>query len=415
MAGTKIASLDPGPAKPPPTVSGPLFVPVMHGIRGLAVLTVILYHTAGAALWTPSHDVPRGLYEAAGPFAVDVLFFTTGFVLFLPVVLKGSLGSLGGFAIRRFARIGPPYYVCLLLVVVLFPLLSDPRLVSVSDRGLGALLIHIGFLQRELSPTNPGFIVNSPVWSLSVDIAFYLVFPLIASKYLRHPLIGLAVAITATVAWRTAFIEPHVVATSPEMLRFLIQPPLFLADFAGGMTAAWAFLRLRERGWARIHPRRMVATALGALGGLLVLAYLMGSNLPYHLGVFQEPAAVRVLVPLVLLVFVVAAALTPAWAQRPLTNRPLSWFSEISYSVYLYHYPIIFFGLFTLGIRQDGSFPWSWAALVLPSAIAIGALSYFLIELPSRDFGRRVARRYVRGERSGPASPAAESVLDNRV
>lgn len=373
------------------------------------MLAVVLYHIAGAGLWTPSGEVARGLYESAGPLAVDALFFTTGFVLFLPVVLKGGFGSLGGFAIRRFSRIAPPYYVCMVLVLLLFPLLSDQGIANASGRGLGDYLIHLSFLQRELSPTNQGFVVNAPVWSLSVDVAFYLLLPLIASTYLRHPLIGLAAAITASAMWRTAFIEPHVAASSQDMLRFLIQPPLFLADFASGMTAAWAFLGLRERE-ARIDPRLTVAATLGALAALLVLAYLGGSNLPYHLGVFQEPLAVRMLVPLALLVFVVAASLAPVWAQRPLANRPLSWFSEISYSVYLYHFPVIFFGLFTIGISRDGSFPWLWAAAVLPAAIAIGALSYFLVELPSRGYGRRVARRFARSERSEPASPAPARV-----
>jgi len=384
------------------------------------VLLVLFHHLGGAAMWVPGHDVPRALYESAGPYALDVLCFTTGFLLFLPMVLKGAFGSLRSFAIRRFTRMGPPYYVCILLILVLFPLLSDAAVARISDRGLEDILIHVTFLQRELSPGNQGFVVNSPLWSLSVDAAFYLLLPLIATTYLRHPLIGLAVMVTASATWRAVFIQPDVVdPVQADMLRFLVQPPLFLADFASGMTAAWAFVRLRERGWALVHPRLTVAAALGALAVLLVLAYIGGSKLPYHLGVFQDPGAVRMLLPLALLVFVVAASLAPAWAQRPLANRPLSWFAEISYSVYLYHYPIIFLGIFTLGISRDGNFPWLWTAVVLPATIAIGALSYFLVELPSRNFGRRVSKRFAREERTGPASPAPESALalgdSNRV
>lgn len=80
----------------------------MHGVRGLAVLTVILFHMGVGSGWAPGHALPRAMFEAAGPLAVDVLFFTTGFVLFLPVVLSGGLGSVGAFAIRRFSRIAPP-------------------------------------------------------------------------------------------------------------------------------------------------------------------------------------------------------------------------------------------------------------------------------------------------------------------
>ncbi len=400
--GPKIGRLNSGPANAP-TVSGPVFVPTLHGIRGLAVLAVVLYHVAGAGFWTPGGGVPRALYESGGPLAVDVLFFTSGFVLFLPVVCRGSFGSTRAFAIRRFARLGPPYYVCMLLVLAFFPLFSTPAIANAAERGFSDILVHISFLQRLVSPRDPGFIVNSPTWSLSIDLAFYCLLPLIASTYLRHPLAGLAIALAVSLVWRAAFIVPD--ASAPySSLDFLIQPPLFMADFASGMTAAWAFIRLKQRNWSWLSGRMPVALTAGALVGLVVLAYIGGSNLPYHLGVFQEPAAVRALLPLALLVFAVAVSLSPRWVQWPLTNRGSLWFSEISYSVFLYHFPIIFFGFFTVGISRDESLIWLWVIVVLPASIAIGTLSYFLIEQPSRRWGRRLARRLAQREYRDPVS-----------
>lgn len=86
-------SLGPTP-EAPPTVEAPLFVATMHGLRGAAVLAVVLYHIAGGTLWVPDGAIARALYEA-GFVSVYVLFFTTGFVLFLPVVLNGTVGSSG--------------------------------------------------------------------------------------------------------------------------------------------------------------------------------------------------------------------------------------------------------------------------------------------------------------------------------
>lgn len=187
----------------------------------------------------------------------------------------------------------------------------------------------------------------------------------------------------------------------------MIQPPLFMADFASGMTGAWAFVRLSDSGWPRAHPRMMVTATLGAAATLIGLAYVGGSNIPYHLGVFQEPAAVRAALPLVLAVFGVAVSLAPGWLQWPLTNRgPMYWFSEISYSVYLYPFPVIFFGFYTIGIPQVRSYLWVWAVVVLVLSIAIGALSYYSIELPARRLGRRLARRHGRARPRDPPDEA---------
>lgn len=112
------------------------------------------------------------------------------------------------------------------------------------------------------------------------------------------------------------------------------------------------------------------------------------------------------LFPLALLVFVVAVSLSPAWVQWPLTNRASLWFSEISYSVFLYHYPLIFFAIFTLGLPRDHQFPWLMGAVVLPGSIAIATLSYFLVERPARRYGRRLARRVARGGQPSPAGAA---------
>ncbi|MDQ3720800.1 MAG: acyltransferase [Actinomycetota bacterium] len=396
----------PGTTKPPPAVAGPLFVPTLHGIRGIALLLVIAFHVGGAARWTANDPIVRAFYEYAGPMALDLLFFTTGFVLFLPVVRNAGFGSVRAFAIRRFARVAPPYYVCMLLVLVLFPLLSNQAIENAADRGLDGILIHAAFLQRIVSPATQGFLVNSPVWSISVDLVFYLVLPLVASSYLRHPLAGLAIAVVASAAWRFAFLEPDAQGLY-DGLDYMIQAPLFMADFASGMTGAWAFVRLSDSGWPRAHARTMVVVTLVAATALVGLAYVGGANIPYHLGIFQEPAAVRAALPLVLAVFVVAVSLAPRWLQWPLTNRgPLYWFSEISYSVYLYHFPVIFFGFYTIGIPQVESFLWKWAVYVFVVSIAIGAVSYYVIELPSRRIGRRLARRYARGRPRDPPGKA---------
>ncbi len=381
----------------PGTAGAPGFVPTLHGIRGAAVLTIVLYHVAGGAQWEPNGSIWRPLYES-GFLAVDVLFFTTGFVLSLPILLNGTIGSLRGFAIRRWGRLAPAFYVSLVVVGLMLPLLSTPAIRQYVHLGPQYFAIHFAFLHWELISADTGFIVDRPVWTLSIDVCFYLLLPLIAAGYLRRPLLGLIAALGVSQLWRALFIQVATPPAAQDKLIWLVQFPLFLGDFASGMTAAWLFVGLRRRP-RTTSPRTFTALALGALAGLLVLSYLAGSNLPYQLGAYQEPAVIAALFPLCLIVFVLAVSRMPSRAQWPLTNRATQWFTEISYSVYLYHYPIILFALFTLGVKADHHFPLLMMLAALPATVIIGTISCYLIERPGRRYTRALSARL--GARSG--------------
>lgn len=391
------------PASPAPT--GARFVAPVSGLRGLAILTVVLYHTAGGVDYTPGSRVLRGLYES-GFMGIDVLFFITGFVLFLPVVLDGSLGSIRAFAVRRWARLGPAYYLCLVVVAAMLPLLSSPRLRTFIHLGPQYFLAHATFLQWELVPHDTGFIVDLPVWTLSIDACFYVLLPLIAGVYRRRPFAGLLAALLISQLWRTAFMQPGLPQAEQSKLVWLVQLPLFLRDFAAGMTAAWVFVTVRHRGTAPRRPGMWALALLASVAGLLLLAYLAGTHLPYHLGAYQEPAIIAAAFPLCLLAFTVALALGPGRLQWPLTNRLTMWFTEISYSVYLYHYAVIFFAIFTLHVAMNHRFPTVMGLVTLPVTLVIATISCRLIERPGRALGRRISQRLVS---VSPAERLAES------
>lgn len=390
--------------KKPPSVTG-LFVPTMHGLRGWSIFVIVLFHAAIATRYVPHGEVARGLMEASGFLALDALFFTTGFVLFLPVVQAGRFGNVGSFAIRRFARMAPPYYVCLLVILVAYPVLTTDALAAQADNGVGAYLAHIGFVQREVLVDGAGLGVNGPMWAISMDFAFYLLLPLVAGAYLRRPLAGLAVATAISLAWRLLINE------SPGHPDLLIQLPLFAVDFGAGMTAAWALLRLRDEGPGRVSPRLAAAAAGGCLVAMLGLAYWAGSTVPFHAGVFQGADPASVAFPLVLGVFMVAISVSPRPAQWPLVNRAVLWFSEISYSVFLYHVLVMTFALVTLKMSFNGSprAVLSMIAVSLPITLVLAALSYRFVEQPARRYGRKLARRVGRGKQAEPGAASGRA------
>ena len=144
---------------------------------------------------------------------------------------------------------------------------------------------------------------------------------------------------------------------------------------------------------------------------MLGLAYWAGSTVPFHAGVFQgaDPAAVAF--PLVLGVFMVTISLSPRPAQWPLVNRAILWFSEISYSAFLYHVPVMIFALVTLKMSLNGS-PRALLAMIavsLPITLVLAVLSYRFVEQPSRRYGRKLAGRIGRGKPPEPGAASARA------
>ena len=288
-----------------------IYLPAFDGARGMIALSITLAHSMRAVGWWPNHEFPSAL-RSSWFFSIEFLFLLGGFVAFLPLLHFGRF-SARSFAMRRAGRILPLYYVTLLAAVLLGSQLRAVTLVS-DPHDLGAVLAHVVFLQHVVYPFESGFGVHGIVWTMTIVVCFWLLYPVIARPYARHPFIGLAVAIALMVAWRLAF--------SGES-RIGLQFPLFAADFAIGMTAAWCYLRLRPR--LRERPRPGLALGIGgaALLCMWTLLYLAGSAvLRKDYGYWGEGPVLAVLVPAAFGIALICLPFVPRAVQRVFDNRP---------------------------------------------------------------------------------------------
>ena len=197
------------------------------------------------------------------------LFITSGFVIFLPTAARyGDFGRLSSFAIRRAARLIPAYYVVLLLAVVLLVIIPTTLQVP----GPGTIAAHLAVLQTPALLVTPnfqlGFGVVPPVWTLSVEVGFYVVLPFVAARYFRHPLIGLLTAAGILVVWRVLADNSdgvaHVFGTDLSSAAHQRIAAFYASQFPGwvfaiaiGMTGAWAYIQLRDR----VDPARLARIA----------------------------------------------------------------------------------------------------------------------------------------------------------
>ena len=360
------------------TRSGPLHVTTFDGVRGLVVLAVVVAHIFGSTHWAPRAEFLLGLRRSMF-FSVDFLFLISGFVLFLPVVARGSFGSVRSYALRRVGRIVPSYYVSIAITVGLLALVGPSY---PAPHEATAVLAHLSFVQFQAYFPLVGLGINAVWWTLSTIVLFYITLPLIAEGYLRRPWLGLALALSIAGLWQLWLPDLNLSSA-----RWSAQYPHFLDDFAIGMTAAVVYVALKHR-FAAERMWRASVWALVTAGGTLVYvlyragaAVARGETTPY-----VEGPLLSIAVPLAFAIVVVALALAPPGVQWPLSKRAARWLGDVSLGVFLYHMIVVYLALELLGIEPDGdrASMLALAAVVLPSTLVVAWLSAIAVERPLR-------------------------------
>jgi peptidoglycan/LPS O-acetylase OafA/YrhL len=316
------------------------FNPVLHGLRGLAALGVVLFHWMqifpGAASglstwrWGPEPWMNLSLPLANGWQGVPLFFVLSGFLLTSQWLARPlAWPAVRTFWWRRFLRIYPAVWLQLLVLLALaaggWAWLGTglgPR-----DWVLNALL----WLNLPPAMTAP---INGVWWTLPVELAFYLALPGLVWLARR---IGwgwvLVLAWGVTVGWRAVVMQAHAGESLAPHLHILDALPGSLATFVAGCAlAAW-----RPVGQASAGRRQLAMLLL--LAGYAGLQYLLWTH-----------DAVYLRGHWLLLVWVPALGLLTAMGVRllcrPLAGwgwlsaRPLVWLGEVSFGVYLWHYPV---------------------------------------------------------------------------
>jgi peptidoglycan/LPS O-acetylase OafA/YrhL len=365
------------------------------GLRGLMALIVVashvLAHSAMGAerLWRPFRFLTNG------GLGVDVFVMLSGFVIFF--LIDRGQENYGQFIWRRFWRLFPAYFVCLMLGVALsfraVELLhrlpwQSPTLEHVSRNwqlsqnyfwshlGWHLTMLH-GLLPDEILPNSTGAFIE-PAWSVSLEWQFYLIAPAVYFLIQRRwglvtCLLGIWVCYYARRFFGDYGMNGRFVTY--QLHGFL---PLKAHYFFVGI-ASYYLHRAVSRSSLRIPALVLPATVLASLlfvefPAVTLWIVVLGSHLTLHFGEKSWLADT------------VCALLNSRLAQA---------IGKISYSIYLLHMSVIYLGIFLLTqLRSDWTNTQFCLALSAFVVVGVGlgaSLLYRWVEKPAMDFARRSA------------------------
>lgn len=236
-------------------------IPVLDGVRVLCVGLVAWFHIWQQSWLTPSfpwfgRTVSLDFLVRSGYIWVDGMLLLSGFLLYYPyaVSLRDAkrLPGIFGFYKKRAARIVPSYTLCV-LVMLFFVAIPQGKYAALWD-GARDVLAHLTFTHTLFPFSYYGSPLNGALWTLGVEVQFYLLFPFLARAFAKKPIITYAAMTCAAFAFR------YYASTLPDCAMWFNQLPAFLDVYANGFVAASVFAAIAKKlekpdkaeGWLRI-------------------------------------------------------------------------------------------------------------------------------------------------------------------
>ncbi len=337
----------------------PTYRPEIDGMRAIAVLAVVFFHFSGAMF--------GGAGIGGGMVGVDIFFVISGFLIGGILMREhGRTGhiALGRFYLRRIRRLAPAYFAMAVVSLVA----AWAILLPFEFREFGKALIasttylaNVHFFREtgyfDIGVENKILLHN---WSLAVEEQFYVFLPFVilalgfSKRLLQSSLVLIFVLSLVACVWLTR---------TNQSATFYLFPFRAWEMLAGVLLAIWAE--------GRASPLKSWPSWVGMvlmLGGIIWVQ--PGMNFPGW----------QVAVPVLGAVLVLAGGQNSNLVNRALSSPIPVFFGRISYSLYLWHWPVL-----TLSLYWRGQYA-SWAELAfwLLAACALSVFSWRFIEQPVR-------------------------------
>ena len=352
------------------------YVPALDGLRAFAVLAVIFYHMGLG--WAPG-----------GLMGVTVFFVISGYLINgLLVAEREQTGtiSLKSFWLRRVRRLFPAIFLSVVGTAALCTIFDHTLLDKMRPDIAPSLLFYNNWWQifRDMSyfeqAGNPSPLTH--FWSLSIEEQFYVVWPLLlllmyrlGAKKKSMSRIVLVLAVVSALEMALLYNpqgDPSRIyyGTDTRAMSLLIGVWLAFIWPSAAFGTEPSIDKRHTGTWLGFNLAGVVALA----GLVAIVAFTNGfSAFPYYGGILLTSVLSAVLIA--------ALAVPKTWVARLFELAPFVWIGKRSYSMYLWHFPIL---LLTTDVNSTTGVPWWMRIVQIALIFIIAEVSFRFVEDPIR-------------------------------
>ena len=378
-----------GPSSVPMGGPSSSYVPSLDGLRALAVVAVIIYHSC--ATWLPG-----------GLQGVTVFFVLSGYLitslLIVECIRDGKI-DLPHFWLRRARRLLPAIIIVIAACAILFAIFAPSSLNRLKSDTLPALFFvsNWWFIFQDLSYFEAAA-APSPLghfWSLAIEEQFYIIWPLLLLllfklKVKRKPMMVIIGVLIAISVGDMALL--YVPGGDPSRVYYGTDTRCFSLLLGAILAFAFPMGRFKKaESDPSLDPGGRLIGPLGLVGlaGLIAVMLLVDgmSSFWYYGGIFLASACSA----LAMLAIVKPGTIL----FRVFRLRPLVWIGQRSYGLYLWHFPLL---LLMNPLNRTTELPW-WGYIVQWAVVfVVAAISYRFVEDPIR---HGALGRFFKAKRAG--------------
>ena len=364
-------------------------IKVLDGIRALAIIIIVWYH-----FWQQSWIMPiigsvnLEFIPRYGFLFVDMLILLSGFCLFLPyarsMAYKEKMPDTKKFYINRIARIIPSYLVSMIISIIFIIILSTKinPLFFIKDT-----ITHLSFTHNLFIDTLKNTNYMTVLWTVGVEMQFYLVFPYLAKKFMKNPvivyLIMLIIGLTSTLIMKHLVNDTNSVFYANHFLTFI---PVF----ANGMLASLLYVK-----YTKNKKRNIIKDIVFMVVSILCIViykYVCMTIGPSHYDIQLWQINNRFFLSILFSVFFISTIMSYKLYRFLFENKLMKFIAIISFNLYIYHqfiavklkeFRIPFWeGDTPPNMLSDTKWQWTYFILCIVISVVVALIMTYGVEKP---------------------------------